>query len=223
MTTAPTTLIGFQARCVKNLGTKNLGIVGDAQHVRDGGYHIGARSLRNAGMGGDYSLQYEADRKVNHDYACAVDIGGRPALLMLLGNRIVRAMKKKDPRVYGKVRAVNAPFDGVSIDRRLDDEDPRTSADDNVQSSGDRNHIHIEIYRSLVTNQSVINGIYDVLAGVPLVKPKPRPATRSVKVKPGDTLGEIARRNHTTWRKLQRLNNIKDPNVIFVGQKIRIP
>lgn len=183
MTTAPATLVNLQNSLVRNLGTTNLGIVGDASHVATGGYHIGAASLRAAGMANDYSLQFAADRQVTHDYACAFDIGGSPALLMLLGNRLVHALKNRDKRVYGRVRGVNAPFDGVSIDRRLDDEDPNTTVDDNVQSSDDRGHIHVEIYRNLVTNQVVINDLYNVLAGVgsapaPAPAPAPKPGAK---------------------------------------------
>lgn len=41
-------------------------------------------------------------------------------------------------------------------------------------------------------------------------------------IKPGDTLIDIAREYNTTYQKLAQLNNIKNPNVIYAGQKIRI-
>ena len=41
-----------------------------------------------------------------------------------------------------------------------------------------------------------------------------------VKVRNGDTLSDIARRNHTTVAKLQKLNNIK--KFIYAGQRIRV-
>lgn len=41
-------------------------------------------------------------------------------------------------------------------------------------------------------------------------------------VKPDDTLGEIAEKYGTTYQKLAKLNGIKNPNRIDVGQKIRI-
>jgi hypothetical protein len=165
MTTAPTTLINLQFKLVNNLNTVNLGIVGDAAHVATGGYHIGAVTLRANGMSNDYSLQYPLDNNAQHDFACAIDIGGSPDQLMVLGNRIVHALMNQDPRVYNKVRAVNAPFDGQNQDRRYDTESPNNPSDDNVQSSSDQNHIHIEIYRTLVTDQNVIDGVYDVFAG----------------------------------------------------------
>lgn len=164
MTTAPSTLIALQKKLVENLGTVNLGIVGDAAHIRSGGYHIGAATLRNNGMGGDYSLRYDED-KVTHDYACAIDIGGSQELLMKLGNRIANALMNHDLRVYRRIRGTNAPFGKILIDRRVDDENPDTASDDHIETTDDRNHIHVEVYRSLVLNQNVMDGLYAVLAG----------------------------------------------------------
>ena len=39
----------------------------------------------------------------------------------------------------------------------------------------------------------------------------------------GDTLSQIASRYRTTYQKLAEYNNIKNPNLIYVGQTIRIP
>ena len=165
MTTAPRTLVTLQTRLTRALGTVNLGIVGDAAHVATGGYHIGAQSLRANGMGDDYSLQFPIDRDSTTDYACAVDIGGSPELLITIGNRIVDALKRRDPRVYNRVRAVNAAFDGSNIDRRYDTESPNDPSDDNTQACSDRNHLHAEFYRTLVLDQSVMDGFFDVLTG----------------------------------------------------------
>ena len=50
---------------------------------------------------------------------------------------------------------------------------------------------------------------------------KYRSRGKSVSIKDGDTLSEIATRNHTTVSKLRKLNNIKGNN-IRAGKKIRI-
>ena len=42
-------------------------------------------------------------------------------------------------------------------------------------------------------------------------------------VKSGDTLSEIASKYNTTYQKLAEYNGIQNPNLIYVGQKIRIP
>lgn len=41
-------------------------------------------------------------------------------------------------------------------------------------------------------------------------------------VKKGDTLSGIAKKYGTTYQQLAKLNNIKNPNLIYVGQKIYI-
>ena len=40
-------------------------------------------------------------------------------------------------------------------------------------------------------------------------------------MKAGDTLGEIAERNHTSVKKLRQLNGIKGSNIV-VGDKLRV-
>ena len=59
----------------------------------------------------------------------------------------------------------------------------------------------------------------------PEVKPeaKPTPADEVVyTVKSGDTLSGIAKKYNTTYQKLAAYNGIKNPNLISVGQKIKI-
>lgn len=41
-------------------------------------------------------------------------------------------------------------------------------------------------------------------------------------VQPGDWLSKIAMKYNTTWKHLQKINNIKNPDLIFPGQKIKI-
>lgn len=47
-------------------------------------------------------------------------------------------------------------------------------------------------------------------------------AGKKYTVKSGDTLSKIASRFKTTTKKLQKLNNIKNADKIFVGQKLRV-
>lgn len=49
-----------------------------------------------------------------------------------------------------------------------------------------------------------------------------RPTAQYYTVKKGDTLSHIALAHGTTVASLVQLNNIKDPNKIFIGQRIRI-
>lgn len=54
----------------------------------------------------------------------------------------------------------------------------------------------------------------------------PIPKSKSSKVyhmvKSGQTLSQIARQHKTTIAKIQKLNNIKNPNLLRVGQKLRV-
>ena len=63
-----------------------------------------------------------------------------------------------------------------------------------------------------------------VAAPTPVPKdiPKPASAVTFYKVQPGDTLGRIALQQGTTIDKLTKDNNIKNANLIQVGQMIRI-
>jgi LysM repeat protein len=52
---------------------------------------------------------------------------------------------------------------------------------------------------------------------------EPPTATRSYRVRSGDTLSSIAARYKTTVAVLAALNKISDPRLIRVGQVLRIP
>ncbi|HWO78136.1 MAG TPA: LysM peptidoglycan-binding domain-containing protein, partial [Bacillus sp. (in: firmicutes)] len=56
----------------------------------------------------------------------------------------------------------------------------------------------------------------------PVSNKKPVKTETVYTVKKGDTLSEIAQKYNTTVKALQSLNNIKDPNKIYVGQKLKI-
>ncbi|PAV35803.1 glycoside hydrolase, partial [Bacillus licheniformis] len=56
----------------------------------------------------------------------------------------------------------------------------------------------------------------------PVSNKKPVKTETVYTVKKGDTLSEIAQKNNTTVKALQNLNNIKDANKIYVGQKLKI-
>lgn len=51
---------------------------------------------------------------------------------------------------------------------------------------------------------------------------KPSTNAKTYTVKKGDTLSEIANKYNTTVSKLAKLNNLKDPDKISVGQKIKV-
>ncbi|MCX7681165.1 MAG: LysM peptidoglycan-binding domain-containing protein [Anaerolineae bacterium] len=75
------------------------------------------------------------------------------------------------------------------------------------------------------------NGIPDprhIYVGQRLVIPtlttdEPLTTTKPYIFQAGDTLASIARRYHTTWQRLARLNRILAPGVIYTGQVIQVP
>jgi 5''-nucleotidase/2'',3''-cyclic phosphodiesterase and related esterases len=61
-------------------------------------------------------------------------------------------------------------------------------------------------------------------------KPEPKPPVKPEPVKPavyvvkkGDTLWAIAKKHSTTWQELRDLNHMKNPNLIYPGQQIKLP
>ncbi len=47
-------------------------------------------------------------------------------------------------------------------------------------------------------------------------------ATGDYTVKKGDTLSEIAQQYHTSWQRLARINQLRDPDLILVGQQLEL-
>lgn len=51
-----------------------------------------------------------------------------------------------------------------------------------------------------------------------------RPAAyRTVTVRPGDTLPDIAAQHGVSWQEMARLNNLDNPDLIYAGQVFRVP
>lgn len=65
-----------------------------------------------------------------------------------------------------------------------------------------------------------------VTPGHPVKRPVKKPAPikyTSYKIKRGDTLSALAKRQHTTVSTLARLNKIRNPNLIRAGATLKIP
>src|SRR5688572_17239394 len=53
---------------------------------------------------------------------------------------------------------------------------------------------------------------------------KPKSKKKVVTVRSGDSLSKIAKRHKSTYKRIYYFNKqVKDPNVIFPGQKLKIP
>jgi len=57
----------------------------------------------------------------------------------------------------------------------------------------------------------------------PVEKPVEQPKDTVYVVKPGDVLWKIAKKFNTTWQRLAEYNKLKNPHLIFPGQKILVP
>lgn len=68
-------------------------------------------------------------------------------------------------------------------------------------------------------NPSTVQAIVNKLVNA---KKKPTSSKVYYTVKKGDTLSGIAAKYKTTWQNLQKMNGIKNPNVIKPGQKLRV-
>lgn len=83
-------------------------------------------------------------------------------------------------------------------------------------------------YQKLAEYNNIKNPNF-ILPGQKIKIPQKKTITKSEKsdiiytVKSGDTLSDIANNYDTTYQKLTEYNDIKNPNFIIVGQKIKIP
>ena len=79
-------------------------------------------------------------------------------------------------------------------------------------------HLHLSVYKG----NSVVDPL-PYLEGKPILE-EAKPINNTIyTVKRGDTLSKIATMYNTTYQKLAEYNNIKNPNIINVGQIIKIP
>lgn len=77
--------------------------------------------------------------------------------------------------------------------------------------------VHLHLGMTKIGSNTWLNPI-----GYNMLPDNPTPKAEYYVVKKGDTLTKIAKKYKTTVKKLVALNKIKNPNVIKVGQKIRV-
>lgn len=77
--------------------------------------------------------------------------------------------------------------------------------------------VHLHLGMTQIGSNTWLNPI-----GYNMLPDNPTPKAEYYVVKKGDTLTKIAKKYKTTVKKLVALNKIKNPNVIKVGQKIRV-
>lgn len=74
--------------------------------------------------------------------------------------------------------------------------------------------------RSLGNRYSAVQKLVDQGKGKPGTGGSSSPSTHTVKR--GETLSSIAKKYGTTWQRLNSLNKLKNPNVIYAGQKLKL-
>lgn len=148
MSYAPDDLKAIQAYCQRMTLQPwyALGIVGDATHNADGGYHVGRDVMLTLGTapeqpGTDYSYaESDRDRRGLTDAASAFDLGGDFLRFREVTLSIVAACQRGDPRTRD-VREVIYTRDGSTV-QRWDRLGVRTSGDDSHLW-----HTHVSFFR----------------------------------------------------------------------------
>lgn len=88
-----------------------------------------------------------------------------------------------------------------------------------LRMPGDKVNAFLEAGDSIYVQPEEMKGVTEV--AVSESKPKSVRSTQTVRVRKGDTLGAIAKRNHTTVAKIKRLNGLRS-NIINPGQRLRV-
>ena len=132
-----------------------------------------------------------------------VEVAGGSDNYTVSKNKVVFGKKKDDTE---KVSAEKADSDNVSSDNDNNDDDDASVSKSSSRRSSKRSSRNSS-KRSSKSSKSK--------------KSKKTDNPKHVSVKAGDTLSEIAERNHTTVSKLKKLNKISGSN-IRAGKKIRV-
>lgn len=124
---------------------------------------------------------------------------------------------------------------GVTVDTPVKPTEPGNSNDTSkkyIVQSGDSwwaiaNRVGLDMYQLAQLNNKTINDIIhpgDILKISGTLKDNANQNNSNIQyvVKSGDNLSMIANKYGTTWQKLASLNNLTNPNYLYVGQKLVI-
>ncbi len=100
----------------------------------------------------------------------------------------------------------------------------KTSGDSTPYIVDDKLNNKLRIYQNgkLLREYNAIHGKNSTSFGNTFLK-KTKNGNSTYTIQDGDNLSSIAKRNNTTVKELQSINNIKNPNLLYVGDKILIP
>lgn len=215
------------------------GIVPDRRHLDSGGFHVCLVHLRKYGNFGDYSSSSSLDRppkvsKAGEGYSCAYDIGmSKPDMI-----KTYAAVKrvhgdKSDPR-RKFVNAINV-WDGDGDAQRFNFQTGKVG----YANASHKTHVHGDCPRCYMDpahpeHAKAARAHISILTGEsraaweareepkPIGKTpaKPKPTTRLVK--PGDTLGALAKSTGVPVANLQRWNGLGASTTIYAGKTLRL-
>lgn len=144
-------------------GVQNGGVVGDKDHGY--GYHLSPNRLKALGKTDDYSIIENLDKGAGIDLeaASALDLTPKTqADQKLIGDRLMAASKAKDPRLKA-LREWFGSTDGGKTVTGYSLFRARVATAD----SSHKWHTHLSIWRSLAFDEAALQGIVDVILGVP--------------------------------------------------------
>lgn len=217
---APNAIVNAGRRADREIpGSTFSGVKGDNRHFY--GYHRGRCVLK-----GDYSTRLPLDKKGPACACSALDMSFTKSQMKVVTSRLrASALDPNDPRME-PVREFYGTLNGSSVfGFTKDDLDGPWRG-----SSSDKSHlwhIHISFFRAFAENAKAIDGVIDVMAGVPWkrteVKPTPPASSKTHTVQSGENLTTIAKRYGTTVKAIAALNGLANPNIINKGQVLRLP
>lgn len=135
------------------------GIVGDARHAAEGGYHISREDIL-AAIGREYSTSRSRDLRGPSNLASAIDMNLDSLWMIRTTRRVLSACKAGDYRLQN-VRAVNGTLDGVT-GIRIEIADGcvlYSSTPDHVW------HVHVEFFRDSAADAARQAGFVRVVLG----------------------------------------------------------
>lgn len=198
-------------------GSKNGGIVGDAAHQAQGGYHIG----RNFQSSSNYSVaNFAADRRGPGDSAAAVDVTMNTANMKTITARLKKAAQNRDPRLVKHVRAFNGTENGTSAIRiEVGNYGQYWATPDHTW------HVHLEIYREFSGNDTksmnAMAQVLEVITGKPAGSISGAKPAGETPLQPAVTGGGKLRRPWPSWMpKNHYFGNLNGPNASRGGSKL---
>jgi hypothetical protein len=151
---APQALVDLGKKIAKAIpGATFSGVLGDADHGY--GYHRARAVLESS----DYSVTLPADKQGDAWAASAVDVSFSPTSQKLVTQRMIDAVKRKDPRLKA-VREFFGSIDGQTVTGRDVPSGRTVSSDDSHLW-----HVHWSILRKFSNDAAALAGVFEIATG----------------------------------------------------------